>query len=412
MARRWTAAEDRQLTAMYADGLPLAVIAGHLGRSADALVARRAALGVAPRRPARAWSPRLDAIIRASAQAGVPARVVAERLGLTIDAVRWRRRALTPARPAARPYRVDEDDALRALVADGGRFEDLAVRLGRSAQALRLRARILGLLGSQRRWRWTAEEDRLLRAGYAAGLTCVAIAAELPCARSAEAVAARARNLGLATYARLWTAADDERLRALSRAGASLEDAAQHLQRTPQALRRRARKLGVAAPVRRARANDGRPWTEREDALLRATPAANPGALAKALGRSDHAITSRRRKLGLREGRERSAHHRLPATGPLTAGEARLLERELAHGGARRRLAVAERLDRSPATLTRVADHTAGAQPAKGTAAPTAPTPNDSSQPPRQARRPAAGTPPSRRATGTSVATQRIGRMS
>jgi len=345
------AAEDRQLAAMYADGLPLAVIAGRLGRSADGLVARRAALGVAPRRPARVWSPRLDAIIRASAQAGVSARVVAERLGLTVDAVRWRWRALAPTRPAAHPYPVEEDDALRALVADGGRFEDLAARLGRSAQALRLTARPLGFLDCQRGWRWTAEEDRLLRAGYAAGLSCASIAAELPCVRSAEAVAARARNLGLATYARLWTAAEDERLRALVRAAVGLEDAAQHLQRTPEAVRRRARRLGLAAPARRARTNDGRAWTEREDALLRAAPAANPGALVKALARSDHAIARRRRELGLRDGRERSPHHRLAATGALTAGAARLLERELAAGGARRRLAVAQRLSRSPGAL-------------------------------------------------------------
>lgn len=340
MTPRWTTAEDQRLADLYGDGLPLAVIAERLERSEDALVARRSALGIAPRGHPRGWSPRLDALIVASVQAGVPARVVAERLGLSVHAVRWRRRQLAPGRPAARRYRAEEDDALRALVAEGGSLQDLADRLGRSEQALRLRARKLGVLDCRPRSRWTPEEDRLLRACYAAGLTCSAIAAELPHDRSVEAVAARARRLALATYARQWAPAEDERLRTLVRAGTPLEDAALALDRTPEALRRRARKLGLEAPPARARAGKVRPWTEREDRLLRATPGVNPAALAAALGRSDRAVLHRRRQLGLHEGRERSPHHRHAAGDALTAGEAQL-ERELAAGAARRRRAVA-----------------------------------------------------------------------
>ncbi len=335
---RWTTSEDRQLASMYADGLPLAVIAKRLGRSEDALVARRSALGIAPRGHPRDWSPRLDALIIASAQAGVSSRVVAERLGLSVHAVRWRRRQLAPGRPAARRYDAAEDDALRRLVAENGGFEDLADRLGRSTQALRLRARKLGLLECNRRSRWTEEEDRLLRVCYATGLTCAAIAAELPHDRTAEAVAARARRLGLAAYARQWTTVEDERLRVLTRAGTPLEDAAVALDRTPEALRRRARKLGLQALSARARAGKVRPWSGREDRLLRATPGVNPAALAAALGRSDRAVLQRRRELGLHEGRERSPHHRLAASGPSTTVAAPR-GRELAADAARRRQA-------------------------------------------------------------------------
>lgn len=345
MARRWTSAEDHVLARLYADGIPLAAIAAQLGRSPDALVARRHALGVAPRR-GRTWSPRIDALLVASARDGVPASVLAQRLGLPADAVRRRRRQLVAPAPAARRYRPEEDAALRAALATGHRVEELAGALGRSGQALRLRARVLGLTAVERRVRWTAEEDRLVRAGYAAGLRCAAIAAELPHPRSAEAVAARARKLGLATYARLWTAADDGSLRRLVAAGVALEDAAEALARTPEALRRRARKLDLPAPRRRARERDGQRWAAAEDALLRRNPGAQPARLARALGRSDQAISRRLAELGLRRGRERSPHH--PVTHPtaLAPGEVRLLERELAHGGTRRLLALARRLNR------------------------------------------------------------------
>ena len=132
-------------------------------------------------------------------------------------------------------------------------------------------------------------------------------------------MAARAAKLGLGTYARRWSAEDDRRLvRMLSLV--AIEDAARALGRTPEAIRRRARALGVvpgSAPERpRGRAR----WTAADDAFLRLHAALNPAVLAAQLGRSDHAVVARLRRLGLREGRWRSPHHPRPAARSLRAG--------------------------------------------------------------------------------------------
>ena len=355
MARRWTSAEDRELARSYTDGLPLRAIAERLGRSEDALVARRDALGLAARRVSRDWSPRLDAFLCASAEAGLPAHVVAQRLDLPLETVRRRMRTLRPRRSAAHRYEPEEDDAIRACVASGASIQGLAVELRRSPEGIRLRARSLGLLTASTRRRWTDEEDRLIRTGYASGLTCEAIATQLPCPRSAACVSARARKLGLTTYARQWTNADTARLHELWHSDVSLEDIAERLGRTPDALRQRARKLGFASPARRSHRNGARPWTAAEDDLLRRKPTASLGRLARAFGRSDRAIRQRQAELGLRSGCHRSPHQAPPTHGELTPGEWALLEREFQQRSGRRLLALAGRLGRSPGDLRRLA---------------------------------------------------------
>ncbi len=119
----------------------------------------------------------------------------------------------------------------------------------------------------------------------------------------------RARKLGLATYARRWTSADDRRLRALAARGATIEQAAQQLGRTPEALRMRARRAGIMPPRSRSSSRSRRRWTFEEDELLRLHRALNPARLAELLGRSDGAVCRRLCALGLREGARRSPHH-------------------------------------------------------------------------------------------------------
>jgi hypothetical protein len=101
----------------------------------------------------------------------------------------------------------------------------------------------MGKLGRYKQWRG-GTEDAIVRDGYADGLTCGEIAAGLE-HRTPASVAARARKLGLATYARVWTGADDARLGCILVAR-STEDAARLIGRTPEAVRRRARKLGIS----------------------------------------------------------------------------------------------------------------------------------------------------------------------
>lgn len=215
MARRWTSTDDARLRHAYAVGEPVAEIADALARSPDAVVARRALLGIAPRRPPRPWSELEDRLLRSAEEARVPATALARRLQRPVDQIRARRRQLGLAMPTARRYTPAEDTILRDLWTNGDRVADLAHRLGRTPDAVRLHAQALGLHRPAARRRWTAVEDATLRDGYADGLTCRLIADGLA-ERTPTAVAARARKLGLTTYARAWTPLDDLRLRRLT----------------------------------------------------------------------------------------------------------------------------------------------------------------------------------------------------
>jgi RNA polymerase sigma-B factor len=268
---------------------------------------------------------------QATTEVGLPATVLARRVRRPVEQVRVRRRRLGLGRPGARRYTAAEDSVLRSEWPAGADVDALARRLGRSADALRLRARQLGLHRPPPRRRWSASEDAIVRDGYASGLSCNEVAAALA-PRTPTAVAARARRLGLATYGRRWTAEDDVRLRRIL-ALRSVDHAARLLGRTPEGVRRRARKLGLAAPRQAAAARAGTRWTEDEDELLRLHAAVNPAILATLLGRSDHAVVSKLRRLGLRTGRWRSPHHPSPSNGGLTPGERALVERELRDRG-------------------------------------------------------------------------------
>jgi len=171
-------------------------------------------------------------------------------------------------------------------------------------------------------------------------------------------VAARARKVGLATFARSWSATDDGRLRRLATLRSPAE-IGQVLGRSPEAVRRRARTLGLASGPAPRPPRAGARWSREEDALLRLHAGMNPGALALRLGRSDQAVVTRLRQLGLREGRARSPHHPAPTDDGLTAGEWRLIDRELGRATGRGMVALSHRLERSPAVIRELADQRA-----------------------------------------------------
>lgn len=70
MVRRWTAREDALLTRHYRAGAAVRHIADALGRSEDAVNARRRALRLTTRRRPAPWSPCEDALLRAATGAG------------------------------------------------------------------------------------------------------------------------------------------------------------------------------------------------------------------------------------------------------------------------------------------------------------------------------------------------------
>jgi len=354
VAARWSRDDDALLERLYGDGEPVRLIAERLHRSEDAIVARRRALGIAGRD--RGWSSSRDALVVAAARAGLPASVVAASLRMPADRVRRRRARLVGSRPAARRYDATEDAAIADALGTGGDLDALAERLGRSPEALRLRARALGVYAAPRRRRWTPVEDDALRAGYRDGCSCRQIAERMGGGRTPTAVAARARKLGLSTYGRCWSADEDERLRNLLRTGMTLDAVALTLVRSPEAVRQRARKLSLVVPqattppMRRG----GERWTAHEDELLRSNATAAPIVLAAVLGRSDGAVRARMRSLSLVAQRQRSPHYPIPRPRELSPGELALLSRELVgdpEPAAARMLAVARRLRRPPAAI-------------------------------------------------------------
>jgi hypothetical protein len=344
MAARWSAEEDRVLRRLYASGCPIQHIAARVGRSPDAVVARRTGLDIAARPRARPWSAQEESLLHAAITGGIPVSVIAARLDRSRDQLRARSRNLVARRPASRPYLPYEDQAIRRCVLSNGDLGRLALLLARSPGAVRVRAQQFGLLQPPRRPRWEQWEDVTVRDGYTSALTCAEIARQLQ-HQTPGSVAARARALGLSTYARRWSPGDDHRLAKMSARGVPLEQAALQLGRTPEAVRRRAARRGIQAPPPAEPSRTARRWTPQEDQLLRLHRALNPAQLAQLLHRSDRAVCRRLCSLGLRRQAARSPHYTISRPqGRVTPGERNMLERELA-GTPRRRIAALRRLD-------------------------------------------------------------------
>ena len=157
-------------------------------------------------------------------------------------------------------------------------------RAGRAARALAgcaasARSAPFGLHRPQPRRRWAEWEDAVLRDGYTSALPCAEIARQLP-ERTATSVAARARKLGLISYARRWSTDDDQRLMRLTARGTALEEVAERLGRTPEAIRRRASRLAIEPPAPASAPRHARRWTRRRTSCCacttRSTRAASP----------------------------------------------------------------------------------------------------------------------------------------
>lgn len=344
MGARWSAGEDQALRQLYATGRPIREIADRMGRSPDAVVARRESLGVAARPRSRSWSVHEQMLLRVAIANAVPISAIAVRLDRSRDQVRARSRDLVTRRCAPRPYLPHEDRAITQWVQEHRDLAALASFLGRSRDAVRIHARQLGVHRPTPRRRWEAWEDATVRDGYTSALSCVEIAGQLP-QRTPGSVAARAGKLGLSTYARRWSRTDDHRLTQLSALGVPLEQAALRLGRTPEAVRRRAARLAIDPPSPAEPSRPRRRWTPQEDELLMLHSSLNPARLAQLLNRSDRAVCQRLCSLGLRQRAGRSPHHTISRPeGRLSPGERKMIDLELATTP-RRRIAALRRLD-------------------------------------------------------------------
>lgn len=198
-ARPYSAAEDEQVRACWADGGDIDALARGLARSEGSVRLRAQALGLYRPQPRRRWRPDEDAIVRDGYEQALSCTQIANELaGRSAGAVAARAAKLGIV-TYARAWSPLDDHRLRVLSAERRAVESIAQALGRTPQALLLRARRLGIaltpapITPRARRRWTPAEDEVLRINRA--LNPAVLAGAL--GRSSYAVVQRMRRLGL-----------------------------------------------------------------------------------------------------------------------------------------------------------------------------------------------------------------------
>lgn len=197
--RPFTRADDERLRACWADSSEVDELARTLGRSAGALRLRAQSLGLHCPHPRRRWQADEDAALRDGYEQALScAQIAAQLPGRTAGAVAARAAKLGVA-TYARVWTQLDDRRLRMLTDEGLRVESIAQALGRTPQAVMLRARKRAIalpapwLAPRSGLRWTAAEDDLLRVNGALNPAVLADAL----GRSPHAITQRMRRLGL-----------------------------------------------------------------------------------------------------------------------------------------------------------------------------------------------------------------------
>lgn len=187
----WTPEDDARLRKLHArHGHDWAPIAMALGRFKVDVKQRATKLGL--RRTVREWTPREDRLLR-KLQPTTPYRELPKHFDRTIGAIRARIHQLGLGEEAARSWTPEEDAKLRKLFGTMPASK-LAARFGRTGPAVSLRAAKLGLASEAPR-RWTAKELELLAKLRRAGKSYEEIAGRL--GRSVDAVHVRANKMKL-----------------------------------------------------------------------------------------------------------------------------------------------------------------------------------------------------------------------
>ena len=196
--RPYSAADDQRLRAVWA-GADVERLASELGRSAGSLRLRAQALGLHRPQPRRRWQPEEDAVVRDGYEQALSCTQIASGLtGRSAGAVAARAAKLGLA-TYARAWTHIDDRSMHVLAGEGFAIEAIAEALGRTPQAVLMRARRLQIAlpapRAARRSgsRWTAVEDDVLRVNGA--LNPAVLAQTL--GRSPHAITQRMRRLGL-----------------------------------------------------------------------------------------------------------------------------------------------------------------------------------------------------------------------
>ena len=243
-----------------------------------------------------------------------PVETIAAELDRTVEAVYARCGKLEILVMERKEWDAAETARLKALFADGLSCAAIARALGRTVGSTRWKIEELELSRPGASGRWSDDETATLIRMHAEEASAAAIAAAT--GRTPAGVKDKQRQLGLAEPgADPWDAADDARLRAAADGRESVAALASDLGRSEAAIRSRAHKLGVRLAVA------GSAWTEADRGTLRST-LADGGSIedaAAALKRSKRATRLMATELGL-----------LEKTGPRTldaAAKARIREK-------------------------------------------------------------------------------------
>ena len=177
---------------------------------------------------------------------------MAEALSRLVDMLRVRRDARgTSAMPVSGGL---WDDEIESMTADGASLSEIAARIGCGVATVSRRRRQIAPEGAAYKRMWTEREDAILRESVKLASNWSEVAESLP-GRTEAACSARAKRYGLRIRnkpPRAWTSAEDAFLREHWKAcDMETPEIARALGRTEHAIRTRASKLGIADSGRR-----------------------------------------------------------------------------------------------------------------------------------------------------------------
>ena len=188
--RVWTAAEDEHLLALKNEGVPWSEITTRFpDRTYAAISQRYYLLTKDPTAPGKAidrrWRPREEEILREQEAAGKSVKEIAEYLpGRTVNAIRaklyqLRKPGRAPPEIARPRWKPEEIQTLRDALEAGLSFKEISQKLGRSVQAVGVKANLSGLRSPLRGDDWTSDEVAFLRQAVGEGMSSKEIARRL-----------------------------------------------------------------------------------------------------------------------------------------------------------------------------------------------------------------------------------------
>lgn len=301
----WTSAEIASLRELFAADAGVDSIAADLGRPLHGVRSKIHELGLR-RNSARPWSDWDDAQLTRT-YGTISAATIAANLSRAVTSIYARAQILGLSEAAAPPWDEWEDAQLAAGYARGVPAQQLAVMIGRTLGATATRACNLGMRHAAQPIDWTnAEMARMLELAET-GIRYLEIiellVAEGFPRRTKAGLGPKLRQLGYGRgWGRSWTADEDALLRHGYATGGSLTPITERLGRTRCSIRWRVEELGLRGTHPNRDGFRGGPvWSDADLDILRAEyGVTKTKLLAAKLGRPLPAIYTRANVLGLR----------------------------------------------------------------------------------------------------------------